>query len=81
MTRSQRRHKKRFFRNVWSLEKGTIRHIIAQQTLVSLGDDPHAPDYERFTDNGDMALYTLYEDTCQVNRRTITREQRQRLLL
>lgn len=71
----------KFFRNVWVIEKHTILHRIAQQSLISLGEKRGAPDYERFTDNGDMTLHSLFIDMQAANRKAINKELKQRLLL
>lgn len=69
------------FPNIITLEKGTIRHKIAQQTLISLGSNPKTPDYETFSDNGNLDLFVLYIDMCAANSKKINKEERARLEL
>lgn len=61
------------------LEKGTLQHTIALQTMISSGCDPKYPDYEIFT--GDVILYALYLDMCKANSKAINKEFRDRLKL
>lgn len=69
------------FCRIVTLEKGTLRHKIAQQTLISEGEDPKAPDYELFTDNGSIVLWGLYLDMLEANVKEINKEERNRLKL
>lgn len=69
------------FDNVWTLEKGTLRHTIAQQCLISKGVDPKHKDQEMFTDNGDHTMRSLYEDMIQANIRAIRKQENDRLKL
>lgn len=64
-----------------SLEKGTIAHKIAQQTLKSYGDDPQSPtgDYEIF--RGSIAEKSLYDDMLAANAKLVRKEQQKRLAL
>lgn len=67
------------FIRVWTIEKGTVLHRIAQQSLISKGDDPKAKDYELFTDDGNIVLTCLYIDMCRANRKAIAQEEQNRL--
>lgn len=79
MTMYRKRHKKKRYGFRIILEKGTIRHKIALQSLQSMGDDPTSPthDYEIFI--GTIAQKTLYDDMIRANTRIINREEQTRL--
>lgn len=69
-------------KTIISIEKNTLRWQIAQDTLESLGNDPCSAngDYELFTDNGDLTMLTLYDDTIAANNKKIKKQESRNLM-
>jgi len=64
-----------------SIERGTLRHAIAQQTLRFVKADPKSPtgDYDIFV--GTIEEKTLYDDMIKANGKKIRKQEQKQLEL
>lgn len=65
--------------NRWLLEKGTIKHRLAQESLIMISNETASRDFDLFSDNGDLTLSTLYIDMLEAYRLEIKTEERKKL--
>lgn len=61
------------------LEKNTIEHDLAAESLIESYDPFIGLDFTCFTDDGDISLSVLYTDLCAANKKAIDQQKRKRL--
>ena len=64
--------------SIWHIERGTLQHRLAQESLILVQHKETPRDHDTFTDNGDLTLSVYYNDLLKAYSKEIRKQELKR---